>query len=432
VEIRPYPIIHYPFEEKLLSQVVCPPYDKVSDEMISSFRATHPHNFIHAILGKTLHDPDYYPEATATIRRWVKEGVLVSESEDQILILRQKFRSPLDGEMCHRAGFFALLRLPERDRQEVLPHERTFADHKADRLKLYQTLQGNPEAIFILYSDPDSVTDSILRSVPAEVTFRDYIENENELCRLQDPEVIAQLRAIVESRHLLIADGHHRFETGMDYRDEMRSRHPEATGPQPYDYILVYFTPMESPGLVILPTHRLVRNLSEQTLARFLEKATPYFEIKSLPLAVNAESIRKLLSAVHHTDSGHDSIGLVTREHRYELVVKDRAALESLLPADMEQCLKGLPVVWLHRILFDQWLSLHQEEGAPQQVEFAQTVVDVSSGLFERGFDAGFLLRGTRPDEVRLVAESGCRMPQKSTDFYPKILSGLTLYLHEV
>lgn len=158
MEIRPFQVIHYPFESALLSQVVCPPYDRVTDELIAELRARHPQNFVRAVIGTSLADHKYHDKAASTLRGWLAEGVLKEEEREKVLVYRQRYTCPLTGQNRRRSGFFALLRLPERDKEEVLPHERTFSEHKADRLLLYRAVRGTPEPIFVLMPQAPSPT----------------------------------------------------------------------------------------------------------------------------------------------------------------------------------------------------------------------------------------------------------------------------------
>lgn len=430
MEIRPFPVIHYPFDQDLLAKVVCPPYDKLVDSQIASFRALHPHNYVRAIIGETLSDHSYYAGAATTLRDWVKQGVLVQEEGEQILISRQSFNSPLTGQEVTRTGFFALLRLPERGTGGVLPHERTFAEHKADRLMLYRAVKGNPEAIFVLYSDPDQSVLKAMNLAETKVSFTDPDGHHNELALLSDTSVIDTIRALVEPQNLLIADGHHRFETGQNYRDECRASHPGLTGPQPWDFILVYFTALEDPGLVILPTHRLVKGITSEEVEALLAHAKDFFDVEKIDTSLSPQTIQALAVDLAEMGKDTETLGLVTRESLYLLHLRDREKIKTLLSAELTGPLRDLPVVWLHRVVLDRFLGLAGEEGAPDRVAYVRTPEEVHSGLQSGGFDVAFLLRGTHPEEVKRVAIEGLRMPQKSTDFYPKVPSGLTACLH--
>lgn len=430
MQINPFQIIHYPFDASLMSRVVCPPYDKLSDELIKACKGLHPHNFVSAIIGETLADHSYYPKAAETLRSWLRTGILEQESSPKLLVYRQAFECPISGKKLTRTGFFALLRLPERDRNDVLPHERTFAEHKADRLQLYRAVRGTPEAIFVLYSDPDQSVLSLLEYPADSVSFQDPQGHTNSLALLDSPPIINSIKERVESQKLLIADGHHRFETGMNFRDECRQAFPDREGPQPWDDILVYFTAMEDPGLAILPTHRIVKAVSDEAFSLFLERCRSVFEVEALPGIVNPDSIASLASSLSSSETHSESFGLVTRQKLYRLRLSDPQLLRKHLPEDIEEPLQDLPVVWLHRVLLDRFLGFESEENAPDRIAYVRTAPEVVQGLTADGYDLGILLRGTQSREVQKVAQAGLRMPQKSTDFFPKVLSGLAVYLH--
>jgi len=430
VQVQPFEVIHYPFEAELLRKVVCPPYDKFTNDQITAFRRLDGRNFVWAILGETLEDHRYYQEAAERLRNWTRDGLLRKESEKGFLVYRQRYTSPLTGTELTRSGFMGLLSLPERSEKAVLPHERTFSEHKKDRLSLYRAVRGTPEAIFVLYSDPEGKTTSLLRETPATVAFEDFNGHSNELALLASPAAIAAIRAVVEPQRLLMADGHHRFETGQDYRDECRQADPGARGPQPYDFILVYFTPLEDSGLVVLPTHRPVKGVAAENIRSFIERASDFFEVEDSQRPVDPRNLQESALQVHENYPDRETFGLVTQDRILFLHLRDREKLKSLLPPSVGLPLRDLPVVWLHSILLERFLEIGQEEGAPDRVAYVRTGEDVYNALHQGGYDVAFLLRGTRPEEVQKVAESGERMPQKSTDFFPKILSGLAVYLH--
>ncbi len=430
MDIEAFQVIHYPLISDLLQRVVCPPYDKFNNEQIQSFRQQDPHNYVWAILGESLEDHDYYSEAAKTLRSWAEDGTLVQEESPKVLIYRQMYKSPLTGEEKTRTGFYALLKLPEPEDNAVLPHERTFSEHKADRLKLYTEVRGTPEAIFVLYSDAKGELGKLFADVSPGVTFHDFHGHQNEVALVDSPEILEAIKRIVSPQKLLIADGHHRFETGQNFRAQCRAENPDAVGPQPYDYILVYFAALEDPGVEILPTHRMVKGISDAEVEEFLSRAQDFFEIDEAGTEVTGDAIQDKVIEIHQDSSETEFFGFVTRDKIYTLRLRNEEKLQSLLSSDVEPSIRELPVVWLHRIFFDQLLKVTVEEGAPDRIAYVRTGHEIHAGLSRLGYDVAFLLRGTHPDEVKKSAEAGVRMPQKSTDFFPKILSGLAAYLH--
>ncbi|MCA9431532.1 MAG: DUF1015 domain-containing protein, partial [Candidatus Omnitrophica bacterium] len=389
-----------------------------------------PHNYVWAILGESLQDHNYYSEAAKRLRAWVAEGVLLQEDTPKVLVYRQTYKSPLTGEEKTRTGFYALLKLPDPGDNAVLPHERTFSEHKADRLKLYSEVRGTPEAIFVLYSDPKGELGEMFNDLSPDVTFPDFHGHENDVALVSDPKIMEAIKRIVSPQKLLIADGHHRYETGQNYQAQCKAANPDAEGPQPYDYILVYFAALEDPGVEILPTHRMVKGVSEEEIEKFLKHAGDFFDIEESDEDVSAESIHDKAIEIHQDESDAEVMGFVTRDKIYTLKLRDKEKLQSLLSPDVEDSIRNLPVVWLHRIFFDQLLGVTLEEGAPDRIAYVRTGSEIQAGLSRLGYDVAFILRGTHPDEVKTAAQAGVRMPQKSTDFYPKILSGLAAYLH--
>jgi len=324
-----------------------------------------------------------------------------------------------------RRGFTAALELTRFDEGVILPHERTLSGPKADRLNLTRVTQTAWGHIFVLYPDAENRINALLQPfldshMPALLTER-VIEPdvEQNFWVVHDPAIIAAVIAeMAPKRNLIIADGHHRYETALNYRDEMRAQHPDAPANAAFNYGLVTFVSMSDPGLVILPTHRLIYGYTRMDSKALLQALTPYFEVQ--PLA-NREALEAGLAAA---TPAQPRFGFYDGSYVL-LTLKTLASMAQLVP-ERAPSWRALDVAVLHELIIEHVMGLSKESVARK--ENLEYLRDPNPG-FER-VDRGeanflFLLNGTRMEHVRACTEAGEKMPQKSTDFYPKIISGL-------
>jgi uncharacterized protein (DUF1015 family) len=432
--IRPFRAVRYNTRRVEPSLVLSQPYDRIRYGLQERYYELSPYNAVRITKGKALpadrpdhlQGPNVYTRARAYYDLWSAEEVLVREDEPALYVYHQAFE--LDGTCRTRKGFIAALALSPFEEGVVLPHERTHAEAKVDRLRLLRTLQVNVGQIFLLYADRqnqvaaalDAAIEGRVPDVDATEMYEDAVRQ--QLWTVHDPAVI---RAVVDElapkRNLIIADGHHRYETALTYRDEMRDRYPDAPPGAAFNYRMATFVGMDDPGLVILPTHREVFDLPQPRPAEILSRAAQAFRV--LP----ADGLEACLSTMRSHAREH-AFGFHAEGRYYVLVLRDSVQIERWIPEPRSPAWKHLDVTIAHRILLEQIVGLSAEAaevGANLRYHrdpaLAIANVDTGQGSFV------VLLNPTRIDQVRACAEQGERMPQKSTDFYPKLVSGLTM-----
>lgn len=410
-----------------LSDVITQPYDRIHEAEQAAYYALNPYNFCRIDMG--LREPDtpednVYTRARCYAHTWMAEGILIRDSRPMLYVLEQRFTTP-DGQEHVRRGFTAALELTRFDEGIVLPHERTLSGPKADRLNLTRVTQTAWGHIFALYPDPENRINALLQPfldshMPAILTEK-VIEPdvEQNFWVVDDPDIIAAVIAeMAPKRNLIIADGHHRYETALNYRDEMRAQHPEAPPTAAFNYGLVTFVSMSDPGLVILPTHRLIHSYTRMDSRALLTALQPYFEVQAMPDRETMEA------ALAQATPEHPRFGFYDGSYTL-LTLKTLETMDTLVP-DRAPSWRALDVAILHELVLEHVMGLTKESVARK--ENLDYLRDPQPGYVR--VDAGeanflFLLNGTRMEHVRACTEAGEKMPQKSTDFYPKVISGL-------
>lgn len=420
--IIPFRGIRYDQSRVSMASVVAPPYDVITPEQQNGYYDRDPHNVVRLILGR---EADRYASAAATYGEWRSSGVLMRDAAPAIYPLVQTFTG-LDGGTVQRKGFIALCRLEEFEKKIVLPHERTLSKAKEDRFKLFQATNSNFSQVFSLYSDPGSVIDSFIapfhRTAPViDVEFESV---RNQLWAVTDPTVVDAVARELEPKQVLIADGHHRYETGLAYRDLMRSKNPNHTGRELYNYIMMFFTNLDDEGLVIFPTHRVLHSLPSYDGGAHLSTLQQHFDLQVFPApAMMTDALRQAGPYSYGIVSGHSS-------KFYVATLRDPASVSALVPDDLPAEVKQLDVVLLHQYIIRRLLGVSQEaQDKKLNIHYLQDVRESVDEVAAGTAQAAFFVKPTRIEQVRAVAKSGNVMPQKSTFFYPKLISGLVLNL---
>ena len=409
-KIYPFRSLRYAPDKVPLDKVVTQPYDKISPEMQDRYYASHPNNIVRIIFGKSepsdSPENNVYTRAAAYLKQWRANGILQQLPEPALFIYFQKFTAPDQKESRTRKGFVALGQLEDYANKIVFPHERTLSGPKKDRLELLRHTRTQFEQIFMLYEDPeqriDHAMDEISRRNP-DIHVRDEYGVEHSMWTVTDHDKIRFIQGQMESKRLIIADGHHRYETALGYRDEMRTEKGS-------DRMPMTFFNMNSPGLTILPTHRVLANVPGFEAKTFLSRAADFFDLTEAPA-----SARITIGAFAE--------GLLTF-----LRLKNGIDLQSLMP-DLSEKQRSLDVVILHRLLLEKCLGITEDAVKKESYITYVRERDAAVGAVREGeAQIAFLLNPTRLDQLRDIAFEGNVMPQKSTDFYPKVLSGLMMY----
>ncbi len=400
-----------------LSKVVSPPYDIITDEEQDHFYRASPHNVIRIEFGKKFSKDNgsrnRYTRAKSFLTQWLRRGVLTQDAAPSIYIYEQKFR--IGRKWKRRLGFIALLKLGENG-SAVYPHERTFDLPKEDRLKLLQSLRTNTSPLFFLYPDrrervKNRVERWTRRSRPLwAISFK---EERHTLWRLSDPFVIDTLQALLSRKRLFIADGHHRFEVAKHFCGQEPDK----------NFVMAYFTNLFDANLTILPIHRLVKGLdSVGELERKLKKSFSFRTFRQSS---------ELLQALEKTRKGY-AFGMCRKREPFVLLtLKDPKALSALdRTVEASKIWKRLDVTVLHELILKRVLGLNEAQMA-RQICYSRDVKRCLRLIQKEEYQVGFFLRAPRIEQVQRIALAGEKMPQKSTYFYPKPLTGLVMYRFE-
>ena len=418
--IRPFRGLLYNTKAVQLSEVVAPPYDVISPELQHKLYEKDPHNVVRLILNR---DPDPYGSAAQAFEGWQRDETLVRDNRPAFYLLRQSFTGPR-GKEFSRTGFIGLCRLEEFDKKIVLPHEKTLAKPKEDRLRLFRATDSNFSQVFALYADPQKMLGPLMERAESRVPDLDvtYDAVRSRLWRIQDESDTAAITTFFRDRQLLIADGHHRYETAIAYRNERRALDPAPEPEASYNYVTMFMTNSSDPGLVVLPTHRVIHSLRDFDADRLLEHLAKTFVIREIG------SPGAMMSALEQGGSG--TIGMVLRDRKpfYVMSMNEGASVEGPEP----ELVKRLDVAILHLAILRSGLAISKE--AQEQKTNIDYTIDPEDAVeaVRKGYaQAAFFLNPTPVDQLYAVATAGHTMPQKSTFFYPKLLSGLVFHSHK-
>jgi uncharacterized protein (DUF1015 family) len=410
-DIQPLRALHY--DQSVvgaLADVTSPPYDVIDAEQREALLKRSPFNVVAVDLPKG--EPDPYKAAGEQFEAWQMQGVVVRDPEPSLWAHTQTYTGP-DGQERTRRGFFCRVRIEGYGPGRVRPHERTHPGPKEDRLRLMRATRTNLSPIFSLYSDPQNVAWKALEPATAETPWGEVSDGDgttHKLWRVSDPQAIAAVQAATSDVELLIADGHHRYETADTYAEELG-------GDGEHRYVLMCLVALEDPGLTVFPTHRLVRGLDRERQEALRETLRRDFEIAEVPFDRIAPE----------RGAGPLQLGYIDSHHLqpYRLTLKDQAIADAALP-DFSEAYRSLDTGVLEALLLKGALGLSDDDishfnGLFYARSTAEAVARVRSGEY----DAAFLMRPTPVSQVRDVAASGENMPPKSTFFYPKLLTGL-------
>jgi uncharacterized protein (DUF1015 family) len=429
-EILPFRALRYSRDRVPYEKVVTQPYDKISPERERRYLDAHTHNIVRIIRpgSNAPSDPSVsrYQHAQNTLTTWRREGVIGQISEPSLYAYFQRFRTPGTDQVRTRKGVICLTRLEDYANKVIFPHEQTLTGPKQDRLELLRHTRTHFGQVFLLYSDPENTVDAILDGIAERsphVSIRDEYDVEHILWRVPEPVAIGAIRLDLAARQLVIADGHHRYETALAFRDEKRKQlGVDDAGAA--EWLMTTLVNMDSPGMTILPTHRMLSGLEGFDPGVLLASARNYFDVREVDRPDELE--RSLVEG----GVQRPSIGLAVGESggQYLFELREGVDLAHVLP-DVSRAQAGLDVVILHRLVLGKCLGISEEQVRGESYlryirGFGKAVDQVRAGRAQ----AAFLLNATRLDQVRDIALGGEVLPQKSTDFFPKMLSGLTMY----
>ena len=403
-----------------LSALVAPPYDVIPPAEQAALYEKHSANVVRLILGR---EEDKYAQAARLFREWLASGVLKADDEPALYVYHQTFDDPATGDpVPERMGLVCLLKLEDYSTGRVLPHEKTLTGPKADRLELLRATEAQFESIYGLYSDPDRAIQSFLDEYDDRETVIERVDgligSSHRIERIADTNAHAVLRDLLADTPVFIADGHHRYETALTYCREVRAAHPEIAEntPMPADYILITLTAFEDEGLLVLPTHRLVRNVPPERITALPDALAVRFTVSgSSPDRVEAE-------IAAHAEAGEVAFGVVLPPGRVHLAV-----LKEPVGPDVSAA-ERLPVTLLGSQILEPCLGIDAAAlAAGGQVSYTRELTEAVTAVERGAAQAAFLLGRPTVQEIKEVSLAGDVMPQKSTFFFPKLLSGLVL-----
>jgi uncharacterized protein (DUF1015 family) len=431
--INPFRAYRYNPARVDVSSCVTQPYDKITPEMQAKYYQASPQNLVRIILGKPEsgdgQQNNVYTRAAASFGQWRSDGVLQQEPEPAIYHYIQRFTPPGSTAAKERRGFIALGRIEDYSAEVVFRHEQTLAKPKADRLDLLRHTRAHFGQIFMLYSDPeDRINAALSSSADAPIIeVTDEYEVTHTVWKVSDRERIEFVRDHMGDKKLIIADGHHRYETALNYRNECRaSAGPgSAHGDLPaYEFTMMTFVNMDSPGLTILPTHRVIYGLESFSAEEFRQRARKYFSVDEVDANIDASRAQGILRG-----AGHSGTAILAVAADRAFLIDTPRGVGSEMFEGMSLRQQSLDVVQLHRCLLETILGLSQESIREQRnLRYLRDAGEAIASVRNGEANIAFLLNPVRMQQVRDIAFAGEVLPQKSTDFYPKLLSGLTIY----
>ncbi len=393
-----------------IENVIAPPYDVIKSDERVALEARHPANIIRLILSQPQdNDTDHenqYTRAAVRMKQWISDGTLVRDTTARYYIYDQSFNAP-DGKNYTRRALIALVKLEPFENRVVLPHEKTHAGPKADRLNLMRECHANLSPIFLLYADPAGDIERIMGSFTdknqPQIDCPETFGSTHQLWCLDDTARNRELQALFSTKPLLIADGHHRYETALAFRDEMAQQTSNG-----YDYMMVNLVRMESPGLAVLAIHRLLSNLNADRIAHAIAKLPETFEVHEI------DTQAALMAQLDTMRGESTAVGMYTADDTYRLLIP-----HSTTPNQLDVTLVQETII----------KNLFQIEILAEHISYTAYTDDAVAHVKEGTDRVALLMNPTPVEQVLDVAMAGSTMPQKSTYFYPKMATGLVLNL---
>jgi uncharacterized protein (DUF1015 family) len=428
--VKPFRGVRYnPNKVEDLSKVVSQPYDRVRHGLQDQYYDLHPYNIVRITKGREhpgdqLGVEDVYTRAREYYRAWLDAGYLLRDTQPAFYVYHQTFALP-DGTELTRRAFVGALELVEFEEGIVLPHERTLSGPKVDRLNLLRATAVNFGQIFMLHPDPENRVNAIFDAAIAgrepDLDVRELFEKDvrQQVWVVTDPDVVAQVAAeMAPKTGLIIADGHHRYETALNYRAEMRQQFPDAPASAGFNFRMVTLVSMDDPGLTILPTHREIHDYQARTTGQILEDAKANFEVT--PVAGRA-ALEEELAKATPVDR---CIGFYDGSYHL-LRLRDPDSMARVAPERAEEW-RMLDVSILHELLIERVMGISKEKvEAKENIDYHRDLDLAIQRVDDGTAQCLLILNPTRIEEVKACSARGEKMPQKSTDFYPKVITGL-------
>ncbi len=415
--IKPFSAVLYNSKKiKDFSKVVCPPYDVISAEAQQSLHNLSPYNFTHMDLGADRSGDDKahnkYTRAKEYLDDWLEKGILVQDDKPAVYFYKQEYK--IKGQKYSRLGFISLMEMKDPEESKVFPHENTHAHAVEDRLKLTLSLNSQLSCIFVCYADQQKKVEKIFqKNVFPDKPILDVEDDDkvrHRLWRLDVPELIAEINGSIEGQNLFIADGHHRYKVANDYRRLKREKKSNDKSLEPFNYVMTYFTNMDSRDLQIFPIHRILKNFPADIT--FLEE---YFRIDKIR---NKNDLQIFLGRAGRNEQ---AFGLVTKDGFEVLRLKNKSLIDEIVKEGSREY-KNLDATILKYFIFDK-IGIKSED-----ITYSKDFDEAVELVHSHQAQASFILNPVQISQLKAIALNGEKMPPKTTYFYPKVLSGLTVY----
>jgi uncharacterized protein (DUF1015 family) len=413
VDIRPFKAILYTTKAGDPENLITQPYDKIDLQMQKEYYAKSPYNYCRLILPI---EENKYKVANERLIQWLKEGIIAKETQPAIFVSRQEFT--LEGEKYVRTGIIVALKLYNYSENMVFPHEGTYKAPKADRLNMLRTVQKDLEPVFLIYQDQERKTIAFLEETAKTepvTKVTDSLQVKHTVWKVTDPEKIRQLQAVLSAKTLVITDGHHRYESAIAYRDEIRSKGNSAED-SAFNYHMSYLVPVQEEGLVVLPTHRLLKEY--KLTPELLEAFRFFFEV--FDIEPDVEGIEVFLK--EHVNE--HAFCIYNGSKAYGLTLKHDKAVYDFVNANVSNETKIFDVVILRDIVF-KFILKTGELNMDENILYVRWTKAAVEKVKRGEASIAFLVNPISAKTVAEIAQQHELLPEKSTDFYPKMVSGL-------
>jgi uncharacterized protein (DUF1015 family) len=436
-EIIPFRgILYNPIKIDNMANVVAPPFDIISEREQLEYHESHPHNIIRLTLGKTHEDDtstnNRYTRSADCFNKWLSEHIMELDKTPAFYLTAMEF--PFENREVTRYGLIALVGLEPFKKGVVLPHERTFSNIRSERLELMKACKANLSAIFSLYSDNknqilSTLKDAIFNKTP-DLDFIDYNSHKHRLWRITDKAVHRYVSEALKDKLIFIADGHHRYETALNFREWLSTNDPNFNSSHPANYVMMYLCSMEDSGLIILPAHRMFNKVHASARGTLISKAAEYFEIAVYPYkGTRSEEARDEFIAALKSNNSKNCIGVFMKDRPelYLLTLKP-GVMERMFGDNLPEVLRNIDVTVLTRLILMELLGFDQDRLDNEKlIAYSSIAEDAIDAVAAGRHDITFILNPTKIQQVRKIAEAGLIMPRKATYFFPKVITGQVL-----
>ena len=429
-------VVYNPEKINNYASVVTPPFDVISEEDQQKAYNRHPQSIIRLILGKQTEsdtsENNPFTRAAGFFSEWLSKDILVQDKHPSFYLTSVEFS--FENKPIIRWGFITLVGLEPFEKGIVIPHERTFSKVKSERLELISACRANFSPIFSMYSDQQNEILNLLKDAVSgkkpDIDFVDNKDQRHKLWRITNVNIHQRVAEAMQAKKIFIADGHHRYETALNYRNRLQKNVTDFSSDHPANYVMMYLSSMEDPGMLILPAHRMLNEVPATDRAALVQKAADYFDIVKIPFENDVrESARIEFISMLRSNTSKTNIGIFMKDQQkfYLLQLKDNV-MAKVFEDEVSESLRALDVTVLTRLIFMKILGFDQARLDNEKlIAYSSSDQEAVEAVAAGKHDITFILNPTKIEQVRRIAEEGRVMPRKGTYFYPKVITGLVL-----